>query len=98
MIISILVFALLGEGNLVYRIWSRIVVLPIIAGLGYEFLKFSGKYYNNRWARILIAPGLYLQKLTTREPDNSQLEVAIAALKAVIPVEKNEDCVEAAKG
>jgi uncharacterized protein YqhQ len=98
LIISILVFALLGEGDLFYRIWSRIAVLPIIAGLGYEFLKFSGKYYNNRWARILIAPGLYLQKLTTREPDDSQLEVAIAALKAVIPVEKNEDCVEAAKG
>ncbi|MDD3271613.1 MAG: DUF1385 domain-containing protein [Syntrophomonadaceae bacterium] len=101
LIISILVFALLGEGNLFYRIWSRIVVLPIIAGLGYEFLKFSGKYYNNRWARILIAPGLYLQKLTTREPDNSQLEVAIAALKAVIPGEKSEEAgitVEAAKG
>ncbi len=91
LIISILVFALLGEGNLFYRIWSRIAVLPIIAGLGYEFLKFSGKYYNNRWARILIAPGLYLQKLTTREPDDSQLEVAIAALKAVIPGEKTED-------
>jgi len=98
LIISILVFALLGEGNLFYRIWSRIAVLPIIAGLGYEFLKFSGKYYNNRWARILIAPGLYLQKLTTREPDDSQLEVAIAALKAVIPGEKTEDCVEIAKG
>ncbi|MDD4561628.1 MAG: DUF1385 domain-containing protein, partial [Syntrophomonadaceae bacterium] len=53
------------------------------------------------WARILIAPGLYLQKLTTREPDNSQLEVAIAALKAVIPGEKSEEAgitVEAAKG
>jgi uncharacterized protein YqhQ len=90
LIISILVFALLGEGTLFYRIWSRIAVLPIVAGLGYEFLKFSGKYYNNRWARFLIAPGLYLQKLTTREPDDSQLEVAIAALKAVIPGEKTE--------
>lgn len=98
LIISILVFALLGEGNLFYRIWTRIAVLPIIAGLGYEFLKFSGKYYNNRWARVLIAPGLYLQKLTTREPDDSQLEVAITALKAVIPGEKTEDCVEVAKG
>ncbi len=91
LIISILVFALLGEGTLFYRIWSRIAVLPIVAGLGYEFLKFSGKYYNNRWARFLIAPGLYLQKLTTREPDDSQLEVAIAALKAVIPGEKTEE-------
>lgn len=90
LVISILVFALLGEGNLFYRVWSRIAVLPVIAGLGYEFLKFSGKYYQNRWARILIAPGLFLQKLTTREPDDSQLEVALTALKAVIPGDRNE--------
>lgn len=86
MVISILVFALLGEGNLFYRIWTRLAVLPIVAGLSYEFLRWSGKYYTNSWARILIAPGLYLQKLTTREPDDSQLEVALAALKLVIPV------------
>jgi uncharacterized protein YqhQ len=88
LVISILVFALLGEGNLFYRVWSRIAVLPIVAGLGYEFLKFSGKYYQNRWARILIAPGLFLQKLTTREPDDSQLEVALTALRAVVPPNK----------
>lgn len=90
LVISILVFALLGEGNLFYRVWSRIAVLPVVAGLGYEFLKFSGKYYQNRWARVLIAPGLFLQKLTTREPDDSQLEVALAALRAVIPGDKDE--------
>lgn len=84
-----MVFAMLGEGSLLYRIWSRILVLPIIAGLGYEFLKFNGKHYNNRWARILMAPGLYLQKLTTREPDDEQIEVALTALRAVIPAEKN---------
>lgn len=85
MVISILVFALLGEGNLFYRVWTRLAVLPIVAGLSYEFLRWSGKYYTNSWARILIAPGLYLQKLTTREPDDDQLEVALAALKLVIP-------------
>jgi len=90
LVISILVFALLGEGSLFYRVWSRIAVLPVVAGLGYEFLKFSGKYYQNRWARILIAPGLFLQKLTTREPDDSQLEVALMALRAVIPGDKDE--------
>jgi uncharacterized protein YqhQ len=89
LILSIMVFAMLGEGSLLYRIWSRILVLPIIAGLGYEFLKFNGKHYNNRWARILMAPGLYLQKLTTREPDDEQIEVALTALRAVIPAEKN---------
>lgn len=84
MIISILVFAMLGEGSLFYRIWSRIAVFPIVAGLGYEFIKFSGKYYDRAWASWIIAPGLYLQKLTTREPDDEQLEVALTALKAVI--------------
>jgi uncharacterized protein YqhQ len=61
-----------------------------VAGLGYEFIKFSGKYYHNPWARIVIAPGLWLQKLTTREPDDQQLEIALQALKAVLPIE-NED-------
>jgi uncharacterized protein YqhQ len=84
MLVSILVFAVLGEGSLFYRIWSRIAVLPVVAGLGYEFIKFSGKYYRNRWARLIIAPGLWLQKLTTREPDDSQLEVAVMALKTVL--------------
>lgn len=90
MLISILVFALLGEGSLFYRVWSRIAVFPIVAGLGYEFIKFSGKYYDKNWARWVIAPGLYLQKLTTREPDDQQLEVALTALKAVI---KSEDAI-----
>lgn len=90
MVISILVFVMLGEGTLFYRIWTRLAVLPIVAGLGYEFIRFSGKYYHNRWARIIIAPGLWLQKLTTREPDDQQLEVALQALKAVLPI-KNED-------
>lgn len=84
MVISILVFAMLGDGSLFYRIWSRIAVFPIVAGLGYEFIKFSGTYYDHAWARVLIAPGLWLQKLTTREPDDDQLEVALTALKAVM--------------
>jgi uncharacterized protein YqhQ len=84
MVISILVFALLGDGTLFYRVWSRIAVFPIVAGLGYEFIRFSGKYYHNSWAKCVIAPGLWLQKLTTREPDDMQLEVALAALHAVL--------------
>ncbi|NLV21835.1 MAG: DUF1385 domain-containing protein [Syntrophomonadaceae bacterium] len=84
MVISILVFALLGEGNLFYRVWSRIAVFPVVAGLGYEFIKLSAVCYEKGWARWLIAPGLWLQKLTTREPDDQQLEVALTALKAVL--------------
>ncbi len=89
MVISILVFALLGEGSLFYRIWTRIAVLPIVAGLGYEYIKISAKYQTQAWARMLIAPGLWLQKLTTREPDDEQLEVAITALKAVLEYEQS---------
>lgn len=84
MVVSILVFAVLGEGTLFYRVWSRLAVLPIVAGLSYEFLKYSGKHSDNRGLKYLIAPGLLLQRLTTREPDDQQLEVAITALKAVL--------------
>lgn len=84
MVISILVFALLGEGTLFYRVWSRIAVFPVVAGLGYEFIRFSGKCYQRTWAKFLISPGLWLQKLTTREPDDDQLEVALAALREVL--------------
>lgn len=84
MVISILVFSLLGDGTLFYRIWSRIAVFPVVAGLGYEFIRFSGNYYQKPWARWLISPGLWLQKLTTCEPDDDQLEVALAALQEVL--------------
>lgn len=87
MVVSILVFAMLGDGPLFYRIWSRIAVFPIVAGLGYEFIRFSGRYYQNGWAQFLIAPGLWLQRLTTREPDDQQLEVALAALREVLKEE-----------
>lgn len=96
MVISILVFAMLGEGSLFYRIWSRIAVFPVVAGLGYEFIRFSGKYYQHRWAQWLIAPGLWLQKLTTREPDDEQLEVAFAALREVL-VKEAESAIEVTK-
>ncbi len=84
MVVSILVFAVLGDGTLFYRVWSRIAAFPIVAGLGYEFIRCSGKYHQNKWAHLFIAPGLWLQKLTTREPDDSQLEVALAALREVV--------------
>jgi uncharacterized protein YqhQ len=59
-------------------------VLPIVAGLGYEFLKLSGRYYGKGWLNFLIAPGLWMQRLTTREPDHDQMEVAIAALQRLL--------------
>lgn len=83
MFVSIFIFSFLGWPNLYYRILSRIILLPLVAGISYEILKYLGKS-ESRFIKIFIKPGLLLQKMTTREPDRSQLEVAIMALKAVI--------------
>ncbi len=81
LIISIFVFSLLGRPGLVMRIVSRVLLIPLVAGLAYEAIKFLSRYQDNRLAYILTLPGLLLQRITTREPDDSQLEVAFAALK-----------------
>lgn len=88
MVISIFVFALVGDPPLWFKIVSRIVLIPVIAGIAYEFLKFSAAHQQNPLIRILIAPGLALQGLTTREPDLSMLEVSIAALKKLLADEQ----------
>jgi uncharacterized protein YqhQ len=86
MIIAVLVHALMGWPSVVLRVVSRILVLPVIAGLSYELLKWAGRS-SNPIVKILSLPGLYVQKLTTREPSDAQLEVAIAAMKAVLKPE-----------
>lgn len=83
MVISLLLFSLLGWPNLLIRIASRLLLVPFIAGLSYELLRFAGKG-NSMVIKVLSLPGLALQKLTTKKPDEKQLEVAIAALKAVL--------------
>lgn len=88
LVIAILVFSLVGKPNLFYLVASRILLLPIIAALGYEFIYFSSRHCNNPIMKILIKPGLWLQSLTTREPDDQQLEVALTSLKSVIAEEK----------
>lgn len=88
MVISIFVFALVGDPALWIKIVSRIVLIPVIAGIAYEFLKFSAAHQQNPIIKILIAPGLALQGMTTREPDLSMLEVSIAALKKLLAEEK----------
>lgn len=85
-IIAVLVHALMGWPNVFLRVVSRIAVLPVIAGLSYELLKWAGRS-SNPLVKVLSLPGLYVQKLTTREPDFSQLEVAIAAMKACMKPE-----------
>lgn len=90
MMVSIFVFSFAGWPGLVYRILSRVLLLPIIAGISFELLKFIGKS-DSSFVHMLTYPGLLLQKLTTREPDDSQLEVAIAALKGVLVEDKEAD-------
>lgn len=93
MTISIVVFAFLGRPPMEWRIVSRIVLVPVIAGIAYEFLKFTAAHYSNRVVRWLAAPGLTLQKLTTREPDESMLEVGMAALREAIRLDALEETV-----
>lgn len=83
-LISILVFAPLGKPALLVRLASRLLLLPVISGIAYELLRFTGKHADNPLVRVLIAPNLALQRLTTREPDDSMLEVALVSLKAVL--------------
>jgi uncharacterized protein YqhQ len=91
MIVAIVVFAPLGTPAWYILFGSRVVGIPLVAGLSFEVLKLFGKHRDKRWAQILMWPGMQLQKLTTREPDLSQLAVAIAALDAVLAVENPED-------
>jgi uncharacterized protein YqhQ len=87
MVIAIFVFAFLGRPSLPWLIASRILLLPLIAGLAYELIRFAGKHTGNRVLMTLLAPGLWLQRLTTRQPTLDQLEVSIRALKEVLHVE-----------
>jgi uncharacterized protein YqhQ len=87
MVIAIFVFAFLGRPPLHWLITSRILLLPLIAGLAYELIRFAGKHTGNRVLMTLLAPGLWLQRLTTREPTLDQLEVSISALKDVLRLE-----------
>ena len=83
-VVSIFVFAFVGLHPLWWRLLSRMLLMPFVAGIAYEILKFSSRNLESPWVRWLIVPGLLLQKLTTREPDDAQLEVALAALKGVL--------------
>ncbi|TML11443.1 MAG: DUF1385 domain-containing protein [Actinobacteria bacterium] len=87
MVIAIFVFAFLGKPSLPWLIASRILLLPVIAGLAYELIRFAGRHTENRVLMTFLAPGLWLQRLTTRQPTLDQLEVSIRALKEVLHVE-----------
>jgi uncharacterized protein YqhQ len=87
MVIAIFVFAFFGRPTWYWLIASRILALPLIAGLAYEVVRFAGKHPQNAILRTLLAPGLWLQRLTTREPSLDQIEVSIRALREVLRLE-----------
>jgi uncharacterized protein YqhQ len=87
MVIGVFVFALFGRPAWYWLITSRIALLPVIAGIAYELIRFAGKHTESRVLMTLLAPGLWLQRLTTREPTLDQLEVSIRALSEVLELE-----------
>ena len=83
-VISILVFSLLGRPDFLMRVAYKLSLFPLIAGISYEIIRFSGKHKEKGWVQMISWPGLLLQKITTREPTDDQIEVAVAAMKKVI--------------
>jgi len=88
-VLTVLIFAPFRQPTLIWRLLSRIVLLPVIAGAAYEFIRLTARLADRPWMRVLIAPNLALQRLTTRDPDDGMLEVAVAALKAVLAGEED---------
>jgi uncharacterized protein YqhQ len=91
MVIAIFVFAFFGRPHWYWLVATRILLLPVIAGLAYELIRFAGKHQRNRILMTLLAPGLWLQRLTTRQPSLDQIEVSIRALKEVLALEGTHD-------
>ena len=90
LIISILVFSVVTWQNGLVRIALKILLLPVVVGIAYEIIKLAGRY-DNAVTRLISAPGLCLQRLTTNEPDDSMIETAIASIKPVIPTQEGAD-------
>src|SRR5207253_8308528 len=87
MVVGVFVYALLGRPAWYWLIATRILLLPVIAGIAYELIRFAGKHSDNRILMTLLAPGLWLQRLTTRQPSLDQVEVSIRALTEVLALE-----------
>src|SRR5206468_2088756 len=90
MVIAVFVFAFFGRPAWYWLVATRILLLPLIAGIAYELIRFAGKHTGNRALMTLLAPGLWLQRLTTREPTLDQIEVSIRALEEVLRFERTE--------
>lgn len=90
MVVSIVVFAIVRWPAWYWLVLSRIVLIPLIAGVSYEIIRFAGRYEQRRVVRVIMAPGLFLQWMTTKQPDESQIEVAIASLERIIELEPQD--------
>jgi uncharacterized protein YqhQ len=88
MILTVIVYSFFGNPSLPWRIGSRLIAIPLIAGLAFELLRLGARYSKSRVMRVLMAPGLWLQKITTKPPANDQIEVAIAAFEEVRRMER----------
>jgi uncharacterized protein YqhQ len=91
LVIAIIIFALVGLPSLGLLVLSRILLIPVIAGLGYEVIYFTANHADNPVVRVISAPGLWLQAMTTREPTDDQLEVALAALGKAVEIDQAEE-------
>lgn len=91
LVLSILVFSLLGVEGWLYMLASRVIVIPLVAGLAFEFIMWSARNQDNAVVQVLVWPGLQMQKLTTREPSDAMVEVAMASLKKVLSMEKEAE-------
>jgi uncharacterized protein YqhQ len=94
LIIAIIVFAFIGRDILWLMIVARIVLIPVIMALGYEVIYFGAKHTNNPFMKVVLYPGLFMQSLTTAEPDDSQLEVAIAALNRAVELDEEDEAAQ----
>jgi len=91
MVISIVVFVFFGRPETMGDRLLRFAGIPLIAGLGFEFIRFSGKHAENWFVRLVSLPGLWLQRITTKEPDLEQLAVACRALDSVLPLNDEDE-------
>ncbi|MBA7605202.1 hypothetical protein ES703_12331 [subsurface metagenome] len=94
LIIAIVVFSLVGRPSLWLMVLSRILLIPVIAALGYEVIYFGANHIKNALVRAVLAPGLWLQALTTKEPEDSQIEVALSAIKKVVEIDQLEEAAQ----
>jgi len=90
MLVALMVFIVLGKPQDMGDRLIRFLFIPVIGGVSYEIIRLSSKKYGKKLAKILVAPGLWLQRITTHEPDDSQLEVALVALKSALSLEVDE--------